>query len=40
MCWKKILLMEIRMVDSFFFFSITTEDKKCYGNKFCDVRDI
>ena len=39
MYWKKILLMEIRMVDSFFF-SITTEDKKCYGNKFCDVRDI
>ena len=38
MCWKKTLLMEIRMADSFF--SITTEEKKYYGIKFYDVRDI
>ena len=37
MYWKKTILIEIRMVN--IFFSITTEDKKYYSIKCCDVRD-
>ena len=38
MYWKKTLLIEIGMFDSFF--AITTEDKKYYSFKCCDIYDI